>query len=136
MVPLICLLYPERKQAYSAEVGVGASGMAVARGVTLYRKLKRMECRVKVIICRVKEISLSRGSGYFRERGRGNDTRYHQLRFCKTEINGRSGEIESVYQSKSESQLIADKGDEEGVCYFLKSTLPSSQGTANEKKII
>ena len=29
--------------------------------------------------------------------------------------------IESIYQSKSESPLIADKGDAEGACYFLRS---------------
>ena len=30
--------------------------MAVARGVTLYRKRKHRECRVRVIICPVREI--------------------------------------------------------------------------------
>ena len=73
--------------------------------------------------------SLNRGRGNFRGRGRGNDNRYHQLRFCKTEINRKSHEIESIYQSKSESPLIADKGVEEGVCYFLRSRLPRAQGT-------
>ena len=45
-------------------------------------------------------------------------------------------EIESIYQSKSESPLIGDKGDEEGVCYFLISWLPAAQGTVNGKKVI
>ena len=40
-----------------------------------------------------KENSSSRGPGKFRGRGRGNDTRHHQLRLCKTEINRRSDEI-------------------------------------------
>ena len=80
--------------------------------------------------------SSSRGRGNFRGRGRGNDNRNHQLRFCKTEINRKSDEIESIYQSKSERPLIADKGDEEGVYYFLRSRLPTAQGTVNGKKVI
>ena len=58
------------------------------------------------------------------------------MRFCRTEISGKSDETESIYQSKSESPLIADKGDEEGVCYFLRSRLPTAQGTVNGKKVI
>ena len=58
------------------------------------------------------------------------------MRFCKTEIRRKSDEIESIYQSKSGSPLIADKGDEEGVCYFLRSRLPTAQGTVNGKKVI
>ena len=38
-------------------------------------------------------------------------------------------------QSKSESPLIVYKRDEEGVCYFLKSRLPTAQGTVNGKKV-
>ena len=78
----------------------------------------------------------SRGRGNFRGRGRGHDNRNHQVRFCKTEINRKSDEIKTIYQSKSESPLIADKGDEEGVCYFLKSRLPTAQGTLNSKNVI
>ena len=58
------------------------------------------------------------------------------MRLCKTEINRKSDEIESIYQSKSESPLIADMGDEEGVCYFLRSRLPTAQGTVSGKKVI
>ena len=54
--------------------------------------------------------SSSRGRGNFRGRGRGNDNRNYQLRFCKTEISRKSDKIESIYQSKSESPLIVDKG--------------------------
>ena len=70
--------------------------------------------------------SSSRGRGNFRGRRRGYDNRNHQLRFCKTEINSKSDEIKSIYQSISESPLIADKGDEEGVSYFLRSSLPTA----------
>ena len=80
--------------------------------------------------------SSSRGRGNFRGRGRGNDNRNYQLRFCKTEVSRKSDEIESIYQSKSESPLIADRGEEEGVCYFLRSRLPTAQGTVNGKKVI
>ena len=52
--------------------------------------------------------SSSRGRGNFRGHGRGNNNRNHQLRFCKTKINRKSDEIERIYQSKSESPLIAD----------------------------
>ena len=131
-----CYTNPDRKQAYSAEVGVGASGYAVARGVTLYRKSKHREMQIKSDNMPSKGNSSSRGRGNFCGRGRGNDNRNYQLRFCKTEINRNSDEIESIYQSKSESPLIADKEDEEGVCYFLRSRLPTAQGTVNGKKVI
>ena len=80
--------------------------------------------------------STSRGRGNFRGLGRGNDNRHHQLSFCKTGINRKSDNIESVHQSESESPLIADKGDEDGVCYVLRSRLATAQGTVNEKKVI
>ena len=105
--------------------------IAVARGVTLYRKRKHRECRVRVIICPVREIVQVVIST-----GVDEDNRNYQLRFCKTEISRKSDEIGSIYQSKSESPLIADKGDEEGVCYFLRSRLPTTQGTVNGKKVI
>ena len=57
------------------------------------------------------------------------------MRFCTTEISRQSDEIESIHQSKSESPLIADKGDEEGVCYFLRSRLLTAHGTVNGKKV-
>ena len=58
------------------------------------------------------------------------------MRFCKTEINRKSDEIESIYHSKSGSPLIADKGDEKVVRYFLRPRLPTAQGTVNGKKVI
>ena len=107
--------------------------MAVARGVTLYRKRKHRECRVRVIMCLVREIvqvgAVVISAGV-------DEVNNFQLRFCKTERSRKSDEIESIYQSKSESPLIADKGDEEGVCYFLRSRLPTAQGTVNGKKVI
>ena len=47
--------------------------------------------------------SSSRGRGNSRGRGRGNDNRNYQLRFCKTQINRKSDEIEGIYQSRKEN---------------------------------
>lgn len=58
------------------------------------------------------------------------------MRFCKTETRKKSDDIESVYQSKTESPLIAGKGNNEGVCHFLRSRLPTAQGTVNGKTVI
>ena len=59
------------------------------------------------------------------------------MSFCKTEINRESDDgIGSIYQNKVDSSLNSDSKDKEGVCYFLKSRLPTAQGTVNEKKVI
>ena len=110
-----CYKNPDRKQAYSAEVGIGASGYGGSKGSNSVPKEEAQAMQSK------SDNMPSKGN---------------QLRFCKTEISRKSDEIESIYQSKSESPLIADKGDEEGVCYFLRSRLPTAQGTVNGKKVI
>ena len=51
--------------------------MAVARGVTLYRKRKHRQCS-KSDNMPSKGNSSSRGRGNFRGRGRGNDNRNYQ----------------------------------------------------------
>ena len=125
------------KQAYSAEVRVGTSGYGGSKGSDSVSRDEGQKMQCKSDNMPSKGNSSSCGHGNFRVRGRGNNTRHHQLRICKTEINRRSNEIEGVYQSKSESPLIADKGDEqEGVCYFLRSRLPRAQGTVNGMKVI
>ena len=123
-----CYKNPDRKQAYSAEVGVGASGYDGSKGSNSVPKEEAQGMQSKSDNMPSKGNSSSRGRGDFRGRGRGNDNRNHQLRFCKTEINRKSDEIESIYQSKSESPLIADKGDEEGGCYFFKIKVAYSAG--------
>ena len=51
----------------------------------------------------------------------------HQMSFCKTEVNRESDDwIESIYQSKIDSSLNSDSKIKEGVCYFLKSRLPTA----------
>ena len=80
------------------------------------------------------------GRGFTRGCGKSDATSRgagHQMSFCKKEINRESDEgIGSIYQNKVDSSLISDSKDKEGVCYFLKSRLPTAQGTVNCKKVI
>ena len=56
--------------------------------------------------------------------------------FCKTEENKESHDgFESIYQSKFDSSLNSDSKIKEGVCYFLKSRLPTAEGTVNGRKV-
>ena len=130
-----CYKNPDRKQAYSAEVGIGANGYGGSKGSNSVPKEEAQGMQSKNDNMPSEGKSSSRGRGNFRGRGRGNDNRNHQLRFCKSEINRKSDEIKGIYQSKSESPLIADKEDEEVVCYFLRSRLLTAQGTVNGKKV-
>ena len=60
----------------------------------------------------------------------------HQMSFCKTEVNRESDDgIESIYQSKIDSSLNSDSKVKEDVCYFLKSRLPTAEGTVNGRKV-
>ena len=81
----------------------------------------------------------SRGRGYFRGRGKTDGAPRgggHQMSFCKTEVNRESDDgIESIYQSKIDSSLNTDIKVKEGVCYFLKSRLPTAEGTVNSRKV-
>ena len=80
------------------------------------------------------------GRGFTRVRGKSDGTSRgagHQMSFCKTEINRESDDgIGSIYQNKVDSSLNSNSNDKEGVCYFLKSRLPTAQGTVNGKKVI
>ena len=56
------------------------------------------------------------------------------MSLCKTEVNRESDDgIESIYQSKIDSSLNSDS--KEGICYVLKSRLPTAEGTVNGKKV-
>ena len=58
------------------------------------------------------------------------------MRFCKTEVSKESQDgIESIYQSKIDSSLNSDSKVKEGVCYFLKSRLPTAEGTVDGRKV-
>ena len=57
------------------------------------------------------------------------------MSFCKTEVNRKSDDrVESIYQSKIDSSLNSDSKVKEGVCYFLKSRLPTAESTVNGRK--
>ena len=94
-----CYKNPDRKQAYRAEVVVGASGYGGSKGSNYVPKEEEQGMQSKSDNMPSKGNSSSRGRGNFRGRGRGNDNRNYQLRFCKTEISRKSDEIESIYQS-------------------------------------
>ena len=138
-----CYKNPDRKKAYSAEVASGSSGNSGSKGsISDYGGENEQETQIKS-----EESESSRGRGYTRGRGRsffrgrgktdgaprGGG---HQMSLCKTEVNRESADgIESIYQSKIDSSLNSDSKDKEGVCYFLKSRLPTAEGTVNSRKI-
>ena len=80
-----CYKNPDRKQAYSAKVGVGASGYGGNKGSYSVPKEEAQGMQSKSDYMPSKGNSSSRGRGNFRGRGRGNDNRNRHLRFCKTE---------------------------------------------------
>ena len=85
--------------------------------------------------------SYTRGRGRVLFRGRGKTDGAprdggHQMSFCKTEVSKESQDgIESIYQSKIDSSLNLDSKVKEGVCYFLKSRLPTAVCTVNSRKV-
>ena len=135
-----CYKNPDRKQAYSAEVASGSSGSKGSNSD--YGGENEQGTQIKS-----EESESSRGRGYTRGRGRGYFRRRgktdgapcgggHQMSFCKTEVNRESDdEIESIYQSKIDSSLNSDSNVKEGICYFLKSRLPTAEGTVNGRKV-
>ena len=129
-----CFKNPDRKQAYSAEVGASASGYSGNKGSSYAPKdeTQRSQSKSDTVQTKGSNSDRGRGRGYSRGRGRGGG---HQMSFCKTTMN-RSHEIEGLYKSKEESPLINDNVDREGVCYFLRSRLPTAQGTVNGKTVV
>ena len=135
-----CYKNPDRKQAYSAEVASGSSGSKVSNSD--YGGENEQGTQIKS-----EESKSSRGRGYTRRRGRGYFRGRgktdgaprgggHQMSFCKTEVNRDTDDgIESIYQSKIDSSLNSDSNIKEGVCYFLKSRLPTAEGTVNGRKV-
>ena len=58
------------------------------------------------------------------------------MSFCKTEVSKESQDgIESIYQSKIDSSSNSDSKIKQGVCYFLKSRVPTAEGTVNGRKV-
>ena len=55
---------------------------------------------------------------------------------CKSGVNKNSDDgIESIYQSKIDCSLNSDSKVKEGVCYLLKSRLPTAEGTVNGRNV-
>ena len=58
------------------------------------------------------------------------------MSFRKTEVHRESDDgIESIYQSKTDSSLNSDSKIKKGVGYFIKSRLPTAEGTVNGRKV-
>ena len=135
-----CYKNPDRKQAYSAEVASGSSGSKGRNSD--YGGENEQGTQIKSEeseSSRGRGYTRGRGRGYFRGRGKTDGTSRgagHQMSFCKTEINRESEDgIGSIYQSKVDSSLNSDSNVKEGVCYFLKSRLPTAEGTVNGRKV-
>ena len=132
-----CYKNPNRTQVDSAEVGGNENG---SRGSDSENEGYMRETQIKSEVKR-------KGRGYKRGRGAGlnessrdwnNSPRgeVRQMSFCKLGLNKKSeNDIESVNQSKVESPLNSECIDKEGVCYLLRSKLPTAVGTVNGSKV-
>ena len=135
-----CYKNPDRKQAYSVVVANGSSGSKGSNSD--YGGEHEQGTQIKS-----EESETTRGRGYTRGRGRGffrcrGKTEGaprgggHQISFCKIEVSKESHDgIESIYQSKIDSSLNSDSKNKEGVCYFLKSRLPTAEVTVHGRKV-
>ena len=135
-----CYKNPDRKQAYSAEVASGSSGSKGSNSD--YGGENEQGTQIKSEeseSSRGRGYTRGRGRGYFRGRGKTDGAPRgggHQMSFCKTEVNRDADDgIESIYQSKIDSSLNSDSKIKEGVCYFLKSRLPTAEGTVNGRNV-
>ena len=138
-----CYKNPDRKQAYSAEIASGSSGNSGSKGSNSdYGGENEQGAQIKSeesASSRGRGYARCRGRGYFRGRGKTDGAPRgggHQMSFCKTEANRESDDgIESIYQNKIDSSLNSDSKVKEGVCYCLKSRLPTAEGTVNGRKV-
>ena len=135
-----CYKNPDRKQAYSAEVASGSSGSKGSKSDYAGENEQGTQIKSEESeSSRGRGYTRGRGRGYFRGRGKTDGAPRgggHQMSFCKTEVNRDTDDgIESIYQSKIDSSLNSDSKVKEGVCYFLKSRLPTAEGTVNGRKV-
>ena len=113
------------------------------------RITKRRECRLRVTIIRIKvgvtvivavEVLSADAEGVLSADAEGGNIPSrggHQLSFCETQTNKKVNDaVESIYQSKADNSINADSQSKDGVCYNLKSRLPTAQGTVNGKEVI
>ena len=134
-----CYKNPDRKQAYSAEVVSGSSGSKGSNSDYGGENEQGTQIKSESESSRGRGYTRGRGRGYFRGRGKTDGAPRgggHQMSFCKTEVNRDTDDgIESIYQSKIDSSLNSDSKIKEGVCYFLKSRLPTAEGTVNGRNV-
>ena len=61
----------------------------------------------------------------------------HQFNFCKVKGHKESKDgREAIYQSKVDNSLHSDVNNKEGVCYLLKSRLPTAAGTVDCRTVV
>ena len=134
-----CYKNPDRKQAYTAEVASGSSGSKGSNSDYGGENEQGTQIKSESESSRGRGYTRGRGKGYFRGRGKTDGAPRgggHQMSFCKTEVNRDTDDgIESIYQSKIDSSLNSDSKIKEGVCYFLKSRLPTAEGTVNGRNV-
>ena len=130
-----CYKNPNRMQANSAEVGNEAKG----GDSDAKNEMQGAQARSDSFQNKGRGNSFGRGGNFPCGRGRGGNPPRggHQVNFCKTQIEERSENgIENIYQSKGDNSINSVTKDKEGVCYFLKSRLPTARGTVNGKGVI
>ena len=131
-----CYKNPNRMQASSAEVGNEAKG----GDSDAKNEMQGAQARSDSSQNKGRGNSFGRGRNFPRGRGRGGNPPRgggHQVIFCKTQIEERSENgIENICQSKGDNSINSLTKDKEGVCYFLKSRLPTAPGTVNGKGVI
>ena len=131
-----CYKNPNRMQANSAEVGNEAKG----GDSDAKNEMQGAQARSDSFKNKGRGNSFGRSRNFPRGRGRGGNPPRgggHQVNFCKTQIEERSENgIENINQSKGDNSINSVTKDKEGVCYFLKSRLPTARGTVNGKGVI
>ena len=131
-----CYKNPNRMQANSAEVGNEAKGGdSDAKNV-----MQGAQARSDSFQNKGRGNSFGRGRNFPGGRSRGGNPPIgggHKVNFSKTQIEERSESgIENICQSKGDNSINSTTKDKEGVCYFLKSRLPTARGTVNGKEVI
>ena len=131
-----CYKNPNRMQANSAEVGNEAKG----GDSDAKNEMQGAQARSDSFQNKGRGNSFGRGRNFPSGRGRGGNPPRgggHQVNFCKTQIEERSENgIKDICQSKGDNSINSVTKDKEGVCYFLKSRLPTARGKVNGKEVI
>ena len=133
-----CFKHPNRMQVNSAKLGSDTK-QDKGSNSDASNEAQGMQVKSDNYQNKGRGDSHSRGRGSFRGRGRGNNPSRggHQLSFCETQTNRKVNDtVESIYQSKADNSINSDSQSKDGVCYFLKSRLPTAQGTVNGKEVI